>query len=79
MAFITNKNMPKLNMVIGIVNKMNKGRIRIFNIAITNAAMIAVKKLSICIPGSKYDAIITPIALISIFNKKLILRLNEQE
>lgn len=42
LAFITNKNKPKVSMVTGKVKIINIGRTNIFNTAIVNATIIAV-------------------------------------
>ncbi len=52
-ALITKRNSPKVNIVIGIVNKVSRGFSVALNIASTIATINAEKKPSIVAPGSK--------------------------
>jgi len=69
-AFITNKKIPKVKMVIGIVSMVSMG----FTMAFINASTIAtskeVIKLSTFTPGKRLEAIRTATAVTRIFIKK---------
>lgn len=62
-AFITNTKRPNVTTVTGRVNKTKSGFTNVLSTPRTTAIIIAVKKFSILIPGSKYPVINTAKAL----------------
>lgn len=75
-AFITNKNIPRVKIVMGKVNKIING----FTIALSKASIsektIAVKKSSMCTPDKISDNTYTITAVISNRSRKFILTID---
>jgi hypothetical protein len=68
-VFITNKKNPKVNIVIGIVSKVNKGLIKIFNKPITATNRIAERTSNTSTNQNKYVQPKTIATLNVIFNR----------
>lgn len=67
MAFITNRNNPSVNIVIGIDRISNTGFTRKFNSPSTMATIMAVPKPFTCTPGNSIDVTYTANAEIRMF------------
>lgn len=63
-ALITSVNNPSVKILIGSVNKISTGLIKVLSKPSTRATMSAVKKPPTCTPGSTYAAINIAKALI---------------
>jgi hypothetical protein len=68
--FITSRKRPKVSTVIGIVNRINIGFIKLFNRPSTAATIMAVTVPLICTPGNRNTAIKMATAVINVFDKK---------
>jgi hypothetical protein len=69
MVLITNKKNPKVNIVIGIVSKVNKGLMKIFNKPITATNKIAERTSKTSTNQNKYVHPKTMATLNVIFNR----------
>jgi hypothetical protein len=69
MVLITNKKKPNVNIVIGIVSKVNKGLIKIFSKPITATNNIAERTSNTSTNQNKYVQPNTTATLNAIFNK----------
>jgi len=68
--FITSRKSPKVNTVIGIVNRIKMGFIKLFKRPSTAATIMAVTVPLICTPGNRNTAIKMATAVISVLDKK---------
>ena len=64
---MNNKNIPKVKMVIGIVNMIKSGLTKLFNNPRTTATKTAVMVLSTLTPLNKKEAIKTATAVTNVF------------
>jgi len=74
-TLINNKNKPKVITVIGIVNTINIGLMKLFNKPITKATNTAVTVLSTLTPLNKKAAIKTATDVTNVFKRNLILNI----
>lgn len=75
MVLITNKKNPKVKIVMGIVNKVSKGLMKIFNKPITATNKIAERTSSTSTNQNKYVQPNTTATLKAIFNNICIIRI----
>ena len=69
MAFITNKNKPKVTMVAGKVKNMSRGFTVMRNIPKTTATITALEKFATSTPVNTCASTTTATAVSTIFNK----------